>query len=113
MPTLKQYEARGIDITKMTSEQLIAEGYVTPWNELPVIIDVPGEYKTRSGKRVTIWAVKPTTTLATTAYNANGSIWTTPTKMRPKDKWALWHVSGKFLSNKDEPLDIVAKWEGS
>lgn len=111
MITLAQYEARGIDITLMTSEQLQAEGYITPMNELPTVIDGPGEYRTRSGKRVTIHKVDPTMTLSTTAYNAKGSVWKTTRKVGLNPEYQIWHISGRCFSFKESGADIISKWE--
>lgn len=111
MPTLSEYEARGIDITLMTTEQLVAEGYITPANELPVVIDVPGDYRLRNGSRVTIHEIAPTTTLATSASNAKGSIWKKPEKMGINPEYFCWHISGKATFGPgDSAKDVVSKW---
>lgn len=110
MPTLAEYEARGIDITLMTTEQLIAEGYTTPLNELPTVITTPGDYRTRNGRRVTIHGIKPTTTLATTAFSADGSVWKTPTQMGINPQYSIWHVSGRHRTWEERGWDIIGKW---
>lgn len=110
MPTLAEYEARGVDITTMTQEQLQAEGYVTPMNELPVIINKPGEYRTRSGKKVEIHEVKPTLTLSSTAFNAKGCL-IEQKAFRTLRHFNVWHISGRFGVFGPTPNDIIGKWE--
>jgi hypothetical protein len=110
MSTLKDYLTRGIDITLMTSEQLIEDGYITPLNELSILITEPGDYKIRNGKRVTIHGIKPTHTLATTAFTAQGSVWKKPTNMGLNPEYEIWHVSGRCFGHKESPRDILTKW---
>lgn len=110
MPTLAEYEARGIDITTKTQEQLRAEGYVTPYNEMPVIITKPGVYKTRSGKKVEIHEVKPTLTLSSTAFNAKGCLIKVG-RFRTERLFNVWHISGRFGIFGPTPNDIIGKWE--
>jgi hypothetical protein len=45
----------------------------TPLNELPVLIDSPGEYVTRDGMRVTIRQVRDVTP-GTTSFGAVGAV---------------------------------------
>ena len=104
MPTLKEFEFFGVDITTLSHERLIELGYVTPLNELPVIIDGPGKYRTRDRHTVTIHEVAPTRTLAETAYSAKGTLHLG--KPWRADPYTIWHVSGRHypsphLSGKD------------
>ena len=75
-------------------------------NELPVIIDSPGDYVTRDGRRVTIRQVRETAP-GTTAFGATGGVWKEVkgvTKARSVD---VWHVSGRHMVLRESPLDIV------
>ncbi|MDO8416253.1 MAG: hypothetical protein Q7S87_08595 [Agitococcus sp.] len=110
MPTLAEYEARGIDVTRMSSEQLQAEGYITPLNELPIIIDAPGDYRTRNGRRISISTIAPTLTLSTSAFHAKGSVWKTETQLGINPEYGIWHISGRDKAVGESARDIVAKW---
>lgn len=109
MPTLRELEAQGIDVTRMSSEALREIGYVTPMNELPVVIDAPGIYLTRNGRRVTIHAVAPRTELAVSAFAAKGSIWKKPDSLGINPEYGIWHDSGAYRALGEHGLDIVAK----
>lgn len=111
MPTLREYEARGIDITLMPHEQLAAEGYITPMNELATVIDGPGEYVMRSGRRVTIHEVKPASHSSATEFNAKGSVWRHKDWMGSNPEYQTWHISGRVTTFRELSYDIVAKWE--
>jgi hypothetical protein len=110
MPTLKEFEEKGVDVTLMSTEQLITEGYVTPTNELPSIITSIGDYRTRAGCRVSIRELHPTVTLATTAFHAKGSFWKTTQKLGSNPKYGIWHVSGRAKVQGLSSADIVEKW---
>lgn len=77
-----------------------------PPNTLPVLIDAPGEYVTRDGRRVTIREVR-TDTPGTTSFGATGGVWKKVrgvTKARSVD---VWHISGRHMVLRESPLDIV------
>ena len=44
-------------------------------NDLPDIVDGPGDYVTRDGRRVTIHEVKSPSAPDTTSFGASGAIW--------------------------------------
>ena len=90
----------------------------TPMNRLPVVIDGPGEYVTRSGKRVTIrdikvYASQPNGPLRheVTAFEAKGEVWRKTNTKLLKD-WDIWHLSGRYRAVGEHRLDIVGKWKG-
>jgi hypothetical protein len=110
MTTLEDYKAKGIDITFKTQEELEAENYVTPLNELPVLIGEPGEYVCRDGRRVTVHEVKRTKSKSTTSFNVVGSLWRRRTAIGKNPHMYIWHVSGFFNVSGENPLDIVCKY---
>jgi hypothetical protein len=110
MITRKQYTARGVDVTRIPTEQLIADGYIAPLNELPTIIDGPGDYITRDGRRVTIHTIEPTKTLATTGFHAKGHIWRRVDSIGRHPQYDTWHISGHYWTYGDLALDIVGEW---
>jgi hypothetical protein len=79
---------------------------IPPLSSLPVIIDGPGEYRTRAGHKVVIDGIRGHGTFA-----AKGS-WFKFGK-RPKNdpgEYCIWHVSGCYEAiRRDHPLDIVSK----
>lgn len=87
-----------------------------PMNRLPIVIDEPGDYLTRSGRRVTIHQIcmhapEPNGPLrhSVTAFEAKGAIWRV---FRGKDQpmgYEIWHLSGRILTHAEMPMDIVAK----
>lgn len=111
MPTLAEYEARGIDITHMSQEQLQAEGYVTPMNELPVVVDGPGGYYTRNGRFVQVTEVRPLTTLSSTAFTVYGYVHVVKPTKKVKTKGHYWHVSGRCDVFREKSWDLVKKGE--
>lgn len=73
-------------------------------NELPTIIDGPGEYRTRGGDRVTIHDVDGGGT-----FSARGSRWTMfRGKVRPH-VYGIWHRSGRHMPLNEVLNDIVSK----
>lgn len=79
-------------------------------NELPVIIDSPGDYVTRDGRRVTIRQVRDTGP-GTTSFGAVGGVWRTlrgVTRPRGHD---IWHVSGRHLVLRESPQDVIGRYE--
>lgn len=82
----------------------------TPLNELPVVIDSPGDYATREGLRVTIRQVRDATR-GTTSFGAVGAVWRERrgvTRARGHD---VWHVSGRHMVLKESRLDLVGRYE--
>jgi len=88
----------------------------TPMNRLPIIIDEPGDYLTRSGSRVTIHEIRMYAPLpngplrhSVTAFEAKGAIWREfHGKERPQG-YEIWHISGRILGTIEMPMDIVSK----
>lgn len=75
-------------------------------NDLPTIIDGPGEYLTRDGGRVTIHDVDGKGT-----FSARGSKWKVYRgKWRPR-LYGIWHTSGRYLPLREDENDIVSKQE--
>jgi hypothetical protein len=109
MPTLKQYEEMGVDITYLTTEQLQADGYVTPMNEMPVIVDGPGVYLCRDGRKAVVDVVRPSPGLHVTAFQVIGGY----EYKRPSGKFSyqycIWHVSGRCNLFHESKADIVSK----
>lgn len=78
-------------------------------SDLPVVIDGPGDYVTRDGRRVTIRQVREATP-GTTSFSATGSVWTERrgvTRARGQD---VWHVSGRHLVLRESGQDIVGPY---
>lgn len=82
-------------------------------NTLPVIITGPGDYRTRDGRRVSIWTVSAWVPLddSTTRFRAKGAVWRMDRdKLRPRG-YHGWHVSGRALTSTEVTMDIVGPWE--
>lgn len=75
-----------------------------PLADLPVIIDAPGEYVTRLGKKVTIHAIH-----GPGFFEAKGSVWKTANKMGNNPQYSIWHVSGRHMPLAETTRDIVGK----
>lgn len=89
----------------------------TPMNRLPLVIDGPGDYVTRSGVRVTIHEVRlyaptPMSNLRheVTAFEAKGSPWRKVAGKLQPCGYDVWHLSGRLRAVKEHPEDIVGKW---
>lgn len=83
-------------------------------NDLPPIVTGPGEYVTRSGRRVTVRRVTAGEGDFTgaTAFRVKGSVWRVYRgKSRPCG-YSIWHVSGRAFPQSESKLDIVGVWEG-
>lgn len=79
-------------------------------NDLPTIIDAPGQYVTRSGKSVRIHEVKDNPTHNTTAFAAKGTIrYKKPNNVRYTQEYNIWHVSGRVSVFDIHDNDIVGK----
>ena len=80
-------------------------------NQLPVIIDSPGDYRTRNGRRVTIHEIKPTKAgHDCLEFCAKGSFWKSHEKMGINPEYGIWHVSGLSRGIGINQNDIVQKW---
>ena len=75
------------------------------------IIDGPGNYRTRSRKRVTIWEIKypPLYEVGFTCFPATGSIWKTLKAMGENPPYGIWQLNGRYRVLNEHPLDIVEK----
>lgn len=79
--------------------------------KLPIIIDGPGTYRTRLGRKVTIHEIRypPDHRDDCTCFPAKGSIWKTSSKMGLNPEYGIWQLNGKFLVISDSKFDIVSK----
>jgi hypothetical protein len=77
---------------------MISSGYMWPLVTLPVVIDGPGYYVTRSGEVVTV--AKPSLKHAFDCIGAYGN-----------DVAESWHKSGRLLASRETANDVVAKQE--
>lgn len=83
-------------------------------NGLPTIIDGPGEYRTRDGRRVTIHEVRKTSNLVefpgVTTFAAKGTLYTPlRTHGRTRETFDIWHVSGRRLPLDETSADVVRR----
>lgn len=77
--------------------------------DLPVVIDGPGDYVTRDGRRVTIRTVKDVAP-GTTSFGATGSLWTERKGVvRPRGN-DIWHQSGRHMVTQESGRDIVGRY---
>lgn len=75
---------------------------MTTLSDLPVIIEAPGDYLTRDGRRVTIHEIKGPST-----FSAKGHLWRMfRGKYVPKN-YDIWHVSGRYKAVGESPEDII------
>lgn len=82
----------------------------TPLAQLPVVVDGPGEYATRDGRRVTVRTVHDSTP-GTTSFGVKGSMWTERRGvLRPRGQ-DIWHISGRHMVLQESGRDIVARWK--
>jgi hypothetical protein len=80
-------------------------------NQFPVIIDGPGDYRTRNGKRVTIHEVASKKAGDDCMeFCAKGSFWKSPKNMGENPEYGIWHVSGLSRAVYVHQTDIVGKW---
>lgn len=78
-------------------------------NDLPLVIDQPGDYLDRLGRRVTIHTVRPDPHDGQCRFLAKGSPWRKYRgKMRPHG-YEIWHLSGRCYPLHESPRDIVRK----
>lgn len=83
----------------------------TTLNDLPVVIDGPGEYVTRAGARATIREIGPQAP-DTTSFAAKGSLWRMfRGRVRPRGL-EIWHVSGRSMPLDETRNDIVGRFDG-
>ena len=81
-------------------------------NDLPTVIDGPGEYQTRDGGRATIREVRPNANPDTTSFDAKGSVWKMfRGTLKPRGH-EIWHVSGRMNPLHENWKDIVGKYAG-
>jgi hypothetical protein len=86
------------------------DDYVTPLNQLPAIIDSVGDYRTRSGKRVTIREIKQNLDLSVSTFSAKGSIWNKIDNIGNNPEYNIWHISGHNMAIGETSRDIIGKW---
>ena len=73
-------------------------------DDLSTVIDGPGDYATRDGRRVAIYDISGNGTFA-----ARGAVWKMfRGKMRPHG-YSIWHVSGRHGALRETGADIVAR----
>ena len=86
---------------------------VTHFNDMPTIIDGPGDYVTRDGSKASVREVGNMTQSLrehTTKMAAQGSIWKMYRgKLRPRGVHS-WHICGRGFPLEEKPTDIVGKW---
>lgn len=76
---------------------------------LPVVIDGPGVYFTRDGRRAKVDTIDPRPNMLSNGFAAKGSI---ERMFRGKMKFhgfRVWHISGCSEGLHQRPSDIVAK----
>ena len=97
--------------TEIADIATILELDYSPFYELR-IIDGPGEYKTRNGRRVTIHNIvlPPQYTSGCMCFPAKGSIWRRVTAMGLNPEYGIWRLDGRYRAVGDHPLDIVSRW---
>lgn len=86
-------------------------GFAPALNDLPDVVDGPGEYVTRDGRRVTIHEVKSPSAPDTTAFGASGAIWKDYRGSERPRGFGLWHASGRSMPLEERPSDIVGRWQ--
>lgn len=76
-----------------------------------MLIDQPGTYQTRSGKKVTIHEIRfpPNYQPDCLAFPAKGSVWKTLNNIGNNPEYGIWTQQGKYGSINDHPLDIIEK----
>lgn len=83
---------------------------ITPMNTKPIVITEPGEYVTRSGKKVNIIRVDDhSDDLSVTRFNCKGDIYTPRPGRSDKREYGIWHQSGSFRAIGTHMNDIVGK----
>lgn len=91
----------------------------TYFNTLPIVIDGPGIYLTRDGRRARIHEVKEYQPREgepprheVTAFEAKGSAQMLFQGNLVYRGYDCWHVCGRRFPLKESPLDIIEKVEG-
>jgi len=85
---------------------------ITPMNLLPIVINAPGMYITRCGKRVQIDTVKDhSDDYTVTRFNCTGNVLTLHPSGRTTRKYAIWHECGLYQGHGINDLDIMGKAE--
>lgn len=75
------------------------------------LIDGPGLYLTRNGRKVTIHEIKfpPGYEEGNTCFPAKGSIWKKKNDIGINPPYGIWQLDGKRSIFGDHPLDIISK----
>lgn len=98
-------------------EGFYQDEFTTLLNRLPVVIDEPGDYVTRSGRKVSIHAIDRRQVGANsqflrhecTAFEAKGQVWAEIRGKLQPCGYDIWHISGFYGAGGQSPLDIVGK----
>lgn len=73
-------------------------------DDLPVVIDGPGEYFTRRGRRAIVREIKPGST-----FSAKGAFYSMFRGRLVARGLVIWHVSGRYNAVAPHPNDLVRK----
>lgn len=75
-------------------------------NDLPVVIDEPGKYRTRDGwcAHITFFRDQHIT------FRAGGSVYREFRGVYRPRGYFTWHVSGRAQALKETAVDIVGRW---
>lgn len=78
-----------------------------------MIIDKPGLYKTRNGKRVTVHEIKypPHHQEGNTCFPVRGSVWKRKDDIGMNPPFGIWQVNGDYTIFGPHGLDIVERIE--
>jgi hypothetical protein len=79
-------------------------------NSLPTIVDAPGFYTARNGKRILVHEIKPLTGNPDhTEFAVKGSKFKTTFSGSMVPVYEIWHVSGRVSVFTESPIDIISK----
>lgn len=78
--------------------------------QMPVLVDVPGNYLARDGKMVIVDEIKLSTTERATEFLVKGSVRIPKPMGGYKYKYSIWHVSGRQFTFGSSEHDIVGEW---
>lgn len=92
--------------TKINGKWL--QGYITPANRKPVIIDSIGLYKMRNGIKARIDTIKPNDNKSVTAFTCKGAIERLFRGKKAFKGFSIWHESGQSTGVESE-YDIIEK----
>lgn len=79
---------------------------LTTGADLPVLVDAPGYYVTRDGRRAKIERVKTGITAPT--FNCSGYLYP-PQGVRKAPEWNIWRANGRWGGTGENPKDLVRK----